>query len=93
MSGEITDDVIAARLRDMVAARAPATLCPSEVARALADDWRPLMDRVRRIAAGLPEIAVTQGGAEVDPEVARGPIRLSLRQGRRIEVSNPDENG
>ena len=93
MTGAISDDVIAARLRDMAAARAPATLCPSEVARALASDWRPLMDRVRCIAAGLPEIAVTQGGAEVDPALARGPIRLSLRRDRQIDDPNPGESG
>jgi hypothetical protein len=58
-------------------------MCPSEVARALADDWRPLMDEVRAAAARLVasgDIEVTQGGTVVDPETARGPIRL-----RRVE--------
>ena len=55
------------------------SLCPSEVAKALAEDWRPLMPQVRAVAAGMPEIAVTQGGVEVDPVAARGPIRLRLR--------------
>ena len=55
------------------------SLCPSEVARSLAADWRPLMPEVRRLAAEMPEIVATQNGAEVDPRTARGPIRLRLR--------------
>ena len=53
------------------------TFCPSEAARALADDWRPLMAEVRRVAAALP-LAATQKGVPVDPLTARGPIRLGL---------------
>ena len=57
------------------------TLCPSEVARRLSEDWRPLMDEVRRVAAGLAEdgrIRVTRKGCEVEARTARGPIRLGL---------------
>lgn len=57
------------------------TICPSEVARDLADDWRPLMPAIRHVAQGLAgsgEIAVTQKGAIVDATTARGPIRLGL---------------
>ncbi len=53
------------------------TFCPSEAARALAADWRPLMEDVRRVAATLP-LKVTQKGVPVDPLTARGPIRLGL---------------
>ncbi len=53
------------------------SFCPSEAARALADDWRPLMAEVRRVAAGLP-LKATQKGIPVDPVTARGPIRLGL---------------
>lgn len=53
------------------------TFCPSEVARSLAEDWRPLMPRVRAIAATLPLVA-TQSGHDVDPVSAAGPIRLAL---------------
>ncbi|MBJ3762651.1 DUF3253 domain-containing protein [Maribius pontilimi] len=53
------------------------SFCPSEAARAVAQDWRPLMDDVRRVAATLP-LSATQGGEPVDPETAKGPIRLSL---------------
>lgn len=74
-----TDAAIAACLRNLAVARAPVTLCPSEVARELATDWRPLMPRVREVAASLPEIVATQAGSPVDPVTARGPIRLALR--------------
>ncbi len=55
------------------------SLCPSEVAKALARDWRPLMPEVRKAAAAMPEILATQRGVEVDPVQAKGPIRLRLR--------------
>lgn len=61
------------------------TICPSDVARALAGDrnFRPLMDPVRAAAAELAAdgvIEVTQGGRRVEIEDARGPIRLGLRR-------------
>ena len=55
------------------------TFCPSEPARALSPDWRPLMPHIRRVAAGMVEVEATQKGAPVDPLTARGPIRLRLR--------------
>jgi len=57
------------------------TFCPSEAARALAEDWRPLMTVVRETASDLQNqglIAATQRGAPVDPVSASGPIRLGL---------------
>ena len=39
----ITDDAIAETLRHMASERGTSTFCPSETARALAEDWRPLM--------------------------------------------------
>jgi hypothetical protein len=76
-----TDHDIADTLMVLAQARGPdKSFCPSEVARRLSDDWRPLMPRVRRVAAGLPLLA-TQGGRAVDPVLARGPIRLRLRKG------------
>lgn len=53
------------------------TFCPSEVARQLSDDWRPLMTEVRLVAGTLP-LTATQRGIEVDAVTARGPIRLGL---------------
>lgn len=55
------------------------TFCPSEVARALASDWRPLMDRVREVArqeVASGRLVVLQKGRPVDLATARGPIRL-----------------
>ncbi|WGH80316.1 DUF3253 domain-containing protein [Jannaschia sp. GRR-S6-38] len=49
------------------------------MARALSDDWRPLMPRVRTVAATMPDITATQQGRPVDPVTARGPIRLARR--------------
>jgi hypothetical protein len=72
------DARIAAVLMDLAHRRGVGrTFCPSEAARALADDWRPLMPEVRRVAAGLP-LEATQKGRIVDPKAARGPIRLGL---------------
>lgn len=61
------------------------TICPSEAARALGGDdgFREHMDEVRAAAASLRSrgmIEVTQRGRAVDPESARGPIRLGLRR-------------
>jgi hypothetical protein len=74
-----------ARIRETVDALLDArdegrTICPSEAARALAgEDFRPLMDDVRRVAFGMAdagELEVTQRGEAVDGRTARGPIRL-----------------
>ena len=54
---------------------------PSRIARDLADDWRPLMDPLRRLAlqmAAEGNIAVLQKGRPVGPD-PRGPIRLARR--------------
>ncbi|KAA6433118.1 DUF3253 domain-containing protein [Agrococcus sediminis] len=60
-----------------------ATICPSDAARRVAGDdpaaWRPRMDDARAAAARLVargEVVITQRGSEVDPELARGPIRI-----------------
>lgn len=74
----MTDDRIAEVLMDLAQRRGRgATFCPSEAARELADDWRPLMPAVRRVAATLP-LDATQRGAVVDAAGACGPIRLGL---------------
>ena len=55
------------------------SFCPSEVARALAENWRPLMPLVREVAAEevrAGRIVVLQKGEPVNIEQARGPIRL-----------------
>ena len=78
-------EAIAESLRRLCAAGGPEkSICPSEVARALAKDpleWRSLMPAVRDVAAALQkrgEVRVLQRGQDVDPETARGAIRLTL---------------
>ena len=75
-----SDGEIAAALLRLAAERAGKTFCPSEAARAVAEDWRPLMSAVRRIAADLG-LRATQGGMPVDPAAARGPLRLAQDPG------------
>jgi len=78
-----TISAIGAITLELLAAREPtASVCPSEVARALAVDpaeWRALMPEVRRVAALLAEqglIRVTRGDATVHALSEGGPIRL-----------------
>lgn len=57
-----------------------ATICPSEVARAVGgDQWRELMEPARSAARRLVEageVEITQGGRVVEPSTAKGPIRI-----------------
>ncbi|MFI5953835.1 DUF3253 domain-containing protein [Cryptosporangium sp. NPDC051539] len=61
-----------------------ASICPSEVARQLGgEDWRSMMEPVRAAARRLVaagDVEITQGGEAVDPETARGPIRIRRMQ-------------
>ncbi|MFD7012707.1 DUF3253 domain-containing protein [Rhodococcus sp. JVH1] len=77
----VSDRELEECIRALLDARADsASICPSDVARAVApDDWRPLMEPVREAAGRLAdagEVEVTQKGAVVDPRSARGPIRI-----------------
>jgi hypothetical protein len=79
------DERIAQMIFSLLSKRQPlSSICPSEVARALAHTdagWRALMPRVRAVAVQLAQsghLQVTQRGAPVDPAGARGPIRLRL---------------
>lgn len=76
-----TDEDIKAKLLDPTARRSEgATFCPSEAARGLSKDWRPLMARVREVAAGLVDdgkLVCTQRGLPAHPLKTRGAIRLS----------------
>lgn len=70
-------------LEDRDSAATGKTICPSEVARALAgeDGFRPLMEPVREVARAMVDrgdLEVTQSGEVVDPRAARGAIRLRL---------------
>ena len=78
----LTDRKIRAALIDLALRRGSTkTICPSEAARALSSDWRPLMPAIRRVAAEMVAegaLQATQRGRKVDLAIARGPIRLSL---------------
>ena len=82
---------IEACLLALLAKRAPAaSICPSDVARALEQNeagWRALMPQVRRVAARLAEegaILITQGDREVAPEdIDFGPVRF--RRGPKFQ--------
>lgn len=71
-------------LTDLALRRGPGkTFCPSEAARALAADWRPLMPEIRRVAAEMQRqgrLRATRKGARVDPDASGGAIRLGLPQ-------------
>ncbi|MBA2622937.1 MAG: DUF3253 domain-containing protein [Chthoniobacterales bacterium] len=62
--------------------RSEKTFCPSEAARALSINWRPLMPAILREAQRLVDagqLRCSQGGKDVSPLSARGPIRLSAK--------------
>ncbi len=75
------DETLEATMRTLLSrAGEGKSICPSDVARAVApDDWRPLMEPTRAAARRLVaagEAEITQGGRVVDPSTARGPIRV-----------------
>ncbi|HSP19053.1 MAG TPA: DUF2256 and DUF3253 domain-containing protein [Myxococcaceae bacterium] len=81
---QASDGTLEARILALLQARArDASICPSDVARSVAEDWRPLMEPVREAARRLVArgvLEITQGGRPVDPSHARGAIRLRLRR-------------
>jgi hypothetical protein len=81
-----TSNIAAAILR-LTAERGPdRSICPSEVARDLTDDWRPLLGPVRREAARLAEsgrIDILRKGKPIAPADLRGVIRLRARPPER----------
>jgi hypothetical protein len=59
------------------------SFCPSEVARALSEDWRPLLTHVRAAARRLAEegrIDILRHGKPILPAEIKGVIRLRLKQ-------------
>ena len=72
-----------ARILALLATRARgATICPSEVLPAEEKQDKARMEEVRSAARRLVQraaIDIVQRGAVVDPDHARGPIRLRLR--------------
>ncbi|MEM9696862.1 MAG: DUF2256 and DUF3253 domain-containing protein [Myxococcota bacterium] len=83
------DEALEEGIRTLLAARGSGkTICPSEVARTVAEaegheDWRGWMERTRQAARRLVaagELEITQKGHVVDPSTARGAIRLRSRR-------------
>jgi hypothetical protein len=76
------DDGLRAAILTLLAERgAGKSICPSDAARAVAAEWRPLMPQVRAVAGAMAaagEVIVTQRGQAVDPATARGAIRIAL---------------
>ena len=90
----MTERMLEMQILDLLAERdVDATICISEAARACYrtenpeagpgdEGWRDLMEPARQAARRLVEageVVITQGGKVVDPETARGPIRVRRR--------------
>jgi hypothetical protein len=77
---DATDTALQKAILELLAQRpATASICPSEAARAVAADWRDLMEPARRAARRLVaagQVVITQGGRIVEPSSAKGPIRI-----------------
>ena len=81
MAGAVTEAEIRAEILRQTAERgAEKSICPSEVARALAPaDWRPLMGAVRRAAAALSAegtVEILRKGKPIPAEAMHGVVRL-----------------
>ncbi len=78
-------DIDAEILRQTAVRGTDKSICPSEVARALAPEWRPLMSAVRNralVLAGAGRIDILRKGKPVaGNEQVRGVIRLRARDG------------
>lgn len=78
----VTDEQIHDAISGLLDSRQPpATICPSEAAKALApNQWRPLMPQVRSVAIAMAKdgiLEIRQRGCTVVPDPPlRGPIRL-----------------
>lgn len=77
------DVAIADAILALLATHAPsASICPSDVARAMTANeagWRDKMPDIRRVAAQFAahgRVKVTRGKAEVDALLKGGPIRI-----------------
>lgn len=76
-----TDRALEAAIAQLLEGRdGNGTICPSEAARQVRpEDWRDWMEATRRAARRMVargELRMLQKGRPVDPDTARGPIRL-----------------
>jgi hypothetical protein len=77
---DVDEQLEAAMLRLIRSRSGGATICPSEAAREVdPNGWPSLMDQARNAARRLVRAGaavIMQGGKAVDPDRARGPIRV-----------------
>jgi len=69
-------------LRQTEAAGPARSVCPTDIARALANDWHSQLSAVRRAAVRLAEagkIDILRKGKPVPAATAKGVIRLRIR--------------
>jgi hypothetical protein len=74
-------EAITTAMLQIAAERGPEkSLCPTDVARAVsAEDWRPLLGAVRKVATDLArqgKIEILRKGKPINPDEMRGVIRL-----------------
>ncbi|MDQ3577466.1 MAG: DUF3253 domain-containing protein [Actinomycetota bacterium] len=83
----LTANALPERLRAAILALtftrgADSSTCPSDAARAVADNWRPLLPQARELARDLArtgDVRLTQRGELLDPDAEwRGPIRIRM---------------
>lgn len=76
---------LASTMRALLRHRETTTICPSDAARVVGgEEWRDLMSAAREVATELHdagEVEVQQRGERVEPQSARGPIRLAAGTG------------
>jgi hypothetical protein len=80
-----TDDALEEAILSLASERgASSSICPSEAARhVLPEAWRDWMERTRMAARRLVhegKIEIRQKGKVVDPDHAKGPIRLRIKR-------------
>ena len=90
MAGAVTAEAIEAEILQRTTERGPGkSICPSEVARALAPEkWQPLMGPIRKAAAKLSaagRIDILRKGKPIAPDAIHGVIRLRIASGGNAE--------
>jgi len=83
---DVTDEQVRNVIDSLLDKRtSPATICPSEAARALSsDDWRELMPRVRAVANAMAAEGILDLRQRGRTALANGELRGPIRLGRPI---------
>lgn len=89
-------DLVRLQIYTLLSQRAEkASICPSEVARALYPDpeWRTKMNFIREVAAEMStegKVTIKQGGVAIDLKSVKGPVRIA--RGPGFEVLDQGES-